>query len=164
MGLLEVYCTVEVSVKIPASGFLLVCILVACSGCGGNQIDYQGTCAEQTEQFREIIISLVTDEFTPVVLGFEALRSDGTVTASEITDTMQRIKELKESASELGTPECNTGTQRVKEALLQYMAETNGYVVSFGLPGTNAQKILAQHAEMNNSALAFQEAFESLTE
>ena len=131
---------------------LMIMILAACSARG---IVYQGTCAEQTQQFLDYIHALVTDELLPVI-------NDGFL-SGPTTDVMKRIEELNTRISRLDTPECNTRTKAVKEALLVYMLETRNYFsVVAGRAVYGEGPVQGQRSKMNEAGLAFEIAFEDL--
>ena len=131
---------------------LMILILAACSARG---IVYQGTCAEQTQQFLDYIHALVTDELLPVI-------NDGFL-SGPTTDVMKRIEELNTRISRLDTPECNTRTKAVKEALLVYMLETRNYFsVVAGRAVYGEGPVQGQRSKMNEAGLAFEIAFEDL--
>jgi hypothetical protein len=131
---------------------LMILILAACSA---RVIVYKGTCAEQTQQFLDYIHALVTDELLPVI-------NDGFL-SGPTTDVMKRIEELNTRISRLDTPECNTRTKAVKEALLVYMLETRNYFsVVAGRAVYGEGPVQGQRSKMNEAGLAFEIAFEDL--
>ena len=133
--------------------FLLVIMLLA--ACGAGVITYKGTCAQQTQQFLDYIRSLVIDELTPVI--------DDGFQSGPTADVMKRIQDLDTRISELNTPECNTTTQAVKEALRLYMLETRNYFsVVAGRAVYGEGPVQAQLSRMYEAGWAFEKAFEDL--
>jgi len=129
-----------------------IMIVAACSARG---IVYKGTCAEQTQQFLDYIHALVTDEILPVI-------DDGFI-SGPTTDVMKSLEELNTTISRLNTPECNTRTKAVKEALLVYMVETRNYFsVVAGRAVYGEGPVQGQRSKMNEAGLAFEIAFEDL--
>ena len=130
----------------------VIMILAACSARG---IVYKGTCAEQTQQFLDYVHALVTEELLPVI-------NDGFL-SGPTTEVMKRIEELNTTISRLDTPECNTRTKAVKEALLVYMVETRNYFsVVAGRAVYGEGPVQGQRSKMNEAGLAFEIAFEDL--
>ncbi len=131
---------------------LVILLLVAC---GDRIIVYKGTCAHQTRQFLDYIHSLVVDELTPVI-------EDG-FKSGPTTDVMKRIDEVDTRISKINTPECNTKTQAVKDALRQYVLETRNYfstVAGRSVYGEGA--VQGQFSEMSEAGWAFEIAFDDL--
>lgn len=127
-------------------------LLVAC---GARIIEYEGTCAQQTQQFLDYIHSLVIDELTPVI--------DGGFHSGPTADVIKRIEELDARISELNIPECNTGTQTVKDALRLYMLEARNYFsVVAGRAVYGEGPVQAQLSKMYEAGWAFEMAFEDL--
>jgi hypothetical protein len=132
---------------------LLVSMLVV--ACGARIIAYKGTCAEQTQQFMDYIHSLVIDELTPVI--------DDGFNSGPTADVMKRIEELDTRISELNTPECNTRTQAVKDALLLYMLETRNYfMIVAGRAVYGEGPVQGQLTKMYEAGFAFEIALEDL--
>ena len=128
---------------------LVIMILVACDA---RSIEYKGTCAQQTQQFLDYIYSLVIDELTPVI-------EDG-FHSGPTADVMKRIDDLDTRISELNTPECNTRTQTVKDALRLYVVETRNYfTVVAGRAVYGEGQVQGQLSKMNEAGLAFEIAF-----
>ena len=127
-------------------------LLVACDA---RSLEYRGTCAAQTQQFMDYIHSLVVDELTPAIEdGFHSGRT---------ADVIKRIEELNTRVSEVNTPECNTRTQAVKDALLQYIVETRKYfTIVAGRAVYGEGPVQGQHTKMYEAGLAFEIVFEDL--
>ncbi|HEY9526538.1 MAG TPA: hypothetical protein VIR02_05610 [Anaerolineales bacterium] len=131
---------------------LVIMILAACSARG---IVYKGTCAEQTQQFLDYVHALVTEELLPVI-------NDGFI-SGPTTDLTKRLEELNTTVGRLNTPECNTRTKAVKEALLVYMVETRNYFsVVAGRAVYGEGPVQGQRSKMNEAGLAFEITFEDL--
>ena len=131
---------------------LVIMLLVAC---GARSIAYKGTCAQQTQQFMDYIHSLVIDELTPVI--------DDGFNSGPTADVMKRIEELDTRISELNTPECNTRTQAVKDALLLYMLETRNYfMIVAGRAVYGEGPVQGQLTKMYEAGFAFEIALEDL--
>ena len=131
---------------------LVIMLLVAC---GARSIAYKGTCAQQTQQFMDYIHSLVIDELTPVI--------DDGFNSGPTADVMRRIEELDTRISELNTPECNTRTQAVKDALLLYMLETRNYfMIVAGRAVYGEGPVQGQLTKMYEAGFAFEIALEDL--
>jgi len=131
---------------------LAILLLVAC---GNRSITYQGTCAQQTQQFMDYIHSLAMDELTPVI-------ADG-FNSGQTADVIKKLEELDARVSELNTPECNTRTQAVKEALRLYMLETRNYFSTVaGRAVYGEGPVQGQLSKMAEAGLAFEKAFEDL--
>jgi len=132
--------------------FLVIMLLVAC---GDRTIAYKGTCTAQTQQFMDYIHSLVIDELSPLIE--EGFHSGATA------EVMKRIEELDTRISEINIPECNTGTQGVKDALRLYMAETRTYfTIVAGRAVYGEGSVLGQRIKMSEAGLAFEIAFQDL--
>jgi hypothetical protein len=132
--------------------FLVIMLLVAC---GARIIEYKGTCAQQTQQFMDYIHSLVIDELTPVI--------DDGFNSGPTADVMKRIEELDTRISELNTPECNTRTPAVKDALLLYMLETRNYfMIVAGRAVYGEGSVQGQLTKMVEAGFAFEIALEDL--
>lgn len=131
---------------------LVIMLLVAC---GAGVIEYKGTCAQQTQQFMDYIHSLVIDELTPVM--------DDGFNSGPTADVMRRIEELDTRISELNTPECNTRTQAVKDALRLYMLETRNYFMTVaGRAVYGEGSVQGQLSKMIEAGFAFEIALEDL--
>jgi hypothetical protein len=131
---------------------LVIMLLVAC---GARGIAYKGTCAEQTQQFMDYVHSLVIEELNPVI-------EDG-FNSGPTADVMKRIEELNTRISELNTPECNTRTQAVKDALLLYMRETRSYfMIVAGRAVYGEGPVQGQLTKMYEAGFAFEIALEDL--
>ena len=131
---------------------LVMMFLVAC---GARIIEYKGTCAQQTQQFMDYIHSLVIDELNPVI--------DDGFSSGPTADVMKRIEELDARISELNTPECNTRTQAVKDALRLYMLETRNYFTTVaGRAVYGEGPVQAQLSKMYEAGSAFEIALEDL--
>jgi hypothetical protein len=132
---------------------LLVSMLPA--ACDDRIIRYQGTCAQQTQQFMDYVHSVVINEVNPVIEdGFKSGPSE------EIT---KRIEHLDTRVSKINTPECNPGAPAVKDALRQYMLEAKNYfnvVAGRAIYGEGA--VQAQLSTMYEAGLAFEIALEDL--
>ena len=128
---------------------LVLLFLVACSG---RNLAYQGTCAEQTQQFADNIHSLVIDELTPVIAeGFDL---------GPTADVIKRLEQLVARTSELNTPECNPRTQAVKDALILYIVETRNYFrVVAGRAVYGEGPVQAQLSKMYEAGWAFEREF-----
>jgi len=103
----------------------------------------------------DYVHSLVIDELTPVI--------DDGFKSGPTADVMKRIEELNTRISELNTPECNTRTQAVKDALGFYMLEVKNYfavVAGRAIYGEGA--VQGQLSKMNEAGLAFEIALEDL--
>lgn len=123
--------------------------------CGARIIEYKGTCAQQTQQFMDYIHSLVIDELNPVI--------DDGFSSGPTADVMKRIEELDARISELNTPECNTRTQAVKDALRLYMLETRNYFTTVaGRAVYGEGPVQAQLSKMYEAGSAFEIALEDL--
>ena len=130
----------------------MILLLVACDA---RSIAYKGTCAQQTQQFMDYIHSLVIDELTPVI-------EDGFKSGST-ADAIKSIEDLDARVSELNTPECNTRTQAVKEALRQYMLEARNYFSTVaGRAVYGEGPVQGQLSKMVEAGLAFEIAFEDV--
>ena len=128
---------------------LVIMLLVACST---RIIVYKGTCAQQTQQFLDYIYSLVTDELTPVI--------DDGFKSGATADVIKRLEELDTRISELNTPECNTRTQAVKDALRLYMLETRNYFsIVAGRAVYGEGQVQGQLSKMYEAGLAFEITF-----
>ncbi len=131
---------------------LVIMLLVAC---GARIIEYKGTCAQQTQQFMDYIHSLVIDELNPVI--------DDGFNSGPTADVMKRIQELDTRISELNTPECNTRTQAVKDALRLYMLETRNYfMIVAGRAVYGEGPVQGQLSKMYEAGFAFEIALEDL--
>ncbi len=123
--------------------------------CGARIIEYKGTCAQQTQQFMDYIHSLVIDELNPVI--------DDGFSSGPTADVMKRIEELDARISELNTPECNTRTQAVKDALRLYLLETRNYFTTVaGRAVYGEGPVQAQLSKMYEAGSAFEIALEDL--
>jgi hypothetical protein len=132
---------------------LLVMILLA--SCDSRTIAYEGTCGQQTQQFSDYIHSLVIDELTPVI-------ADGFY-SGPTADVMKRLQELDTKISELNTPECNPGTEAVKDALRIYMLETRNYFSTVaGRAVYGEGPVQGQRSKMYEAGMAFERAFTDL--
>jgi hypothetical protein len=131
---------------------LVIMLLVAC---GARIIEYKGTCAQQTQQFMDYLHSLVIDELTPVI--------DDGFNSGPTADVMKRIEELDTRISELNTPECNTRTQAVKDALRLYVLETRNYfMIVAGRAVYGEGPVQGQLSKMYEAGFAFEIALEDL--
>ena len=129
---------------------LVIMLLVAC---GAHIIEYKGTCAQQTQQFMDYVHSLVIDELTPVI--------DDGFNSGPTADVMKRIEELNTRISELNTPECNTRTLAVKDALRQYMLEAKNYfMIVAGRAVYGEGAIQGQLSKVVEAGFAFETALE----
>ena len=129
--------------------------MMVLAACGAGVIEYQGTCAKQTQQFMDYIHSLVIDELTPMI-------EDG-IHSGPTTDVMKRIEELDTRISGLNTPECNTRTEAVKDALLLYMAETRSYfTIVAGRSVYGEGSVQGQWTKMYEAGFAFENALADL--
>ena len=132
---------------------LLVMILLA--SCDSRTIAYEGTCGQQTQQFSDYIHSLVIDELTPVI-------ADGFY-SGPTADVMKKLQELDTRISELNTPECNPGTEAVKDALRIYMLETRNYFSTVaGRAVYGEGPVQGQRSKMYEAGMAFERAFTDL--
>jgi hypothetical protein len=130
-------------------------LMILLDACGARSIEYKGTCAQQTQQFLDHIHSLVTDELTPVI--DDGFRSEPT------TDVIKSIEELDIRISEINTPECNSKTQAVKDALRLYMLETRNYFTTVaGRAVYGEGPVQAQLSKMYEAGWAFEKVFEDL--
>jgi hypothetical protein len=131
---------------------LVMMLLVAC---GARTIEYKGTCAQQTQQFMDYIHSLVIDELNPVI-------EDG-FNSGPTADVIKRFEQLDTRISELNTPECNTRTQAVKDALRQYMLETKNYfMIVAGRAVYGEGQVQGQLSKVVEAGSAFEIALEDL--
>lgn len=131
---------------------LVIMLLVAC---GARIIEYKGTCAQQTQQFMDYIHSLVIDELNPVI--------DDGFNSGPTADVMKRLDELDTRISELNTPECNTRTQAVKDALRLYMLETRNYfMIVAGRAVYGEGQVQGQLSKVIEAGFAFEIALEDL--
>lgn len=131
---------------------LVIMLLVACDV---RIIQYEGTCAQQTQQFLDYIHSLVIDELTPVI-------EDG-FSSGPTADVTKRIEELDTRISKLNTPECNPTTEAVKDALRLYMLETRNYFATVaGRAVYGEGPVQGQLSKMYEAGWAFEKAFEDL--
>ncbi len=129
--------------------------MMVLAACGAGVIEYQGTCTKQTQQFMDYIHSLVIDELTPVI-------EEG-IHLGPTTEVMKRIEELDIRISELNTPECNTRTEAVKDALLLYMAETRSYfTIVAGRSVYGEGSVQGQWTKMYEAGFAFENALADL--
>ena len=125
------------------------------AACGARPIEYQGTCAQQTQQFMDYIHALVVDELTPVI--------DDGFTAGPTEDVIKRIAKLDTRISELNTPECNPRTPAVKDALRLYVLETRNYFTTVaGRAVYGEGPVQAQLSRMVEAGWAFERAFVDL--
>ena len=123
--------------------------------CGARSVVYKGTCAQQTQQFLDYIHSLVIDELTPAI--------DDGFKFGPTAQVMKRIEELDARISELHTPECNTRTPAVKDALRLYIVETKNYFsVVAGRTLYGEGQVQAQLSKMGEAGLAFEIVFEDV--
>jgi hypothetical protein len=128
---------------------LVILLLVACSA---RIIEYEGTCAEQTQQFLDYLHSLVIDELNPMI--------DDGFNAGPTADVMRRIEEFDTRISRLDTPECNTKTQAVKDVLRLYIMETRNYfMVVAGRAVYGEGQVQAQLSKMYEAGWAFEITF-----
>gem|GEM_PF-5541274 len=103
----------------------------------------------------DYIHSLAMDELTPVI-------ADG-FNSGQTADVIKKLEELDARVSELNTPECNTRTQAVKEALRLYMLETRNYFSTVaGRAVYGEGPVQGQLSKMAEAGLAFEKAFEDL--
>jgi hypothetical protein len=131
---------------------LAIMLLVAC---GGRNIAYKGTCAQQTQQFMDYIYSLEIDELNPVI--------DDGLNSGPTADVMKRLEELDARISELNTPECNTRTQAVKDALRLYVLESKNYfMVVAGRAVYGEGQVQGQLSKVVEAGFAFEIALEDL--
>ena len=131
---------------------LVILLLVAC---GARSIAYKGTCAQQTQQFMDYIHSLVIDDLNPVI--------DDGLNSGPTADVMKRLEELDTRVSELNTPECNTKTQAVKDALRLYMLETRNYfMIVAGRAVYGEGSVQGQLSKVIEAGFAFEIALEDL--
>lgn len=131
---------------------LVILFLVAC---GDRTIQSKGNCEQQTRQFMYYIYYLVSDELNPVI-------DDGFHSGST-AEVVKRIEELDTRISRLNTPECNPGTQAVKDALRLYLLETKNYfsiVTGRALYGEG--QVQGQLSKMYEAGLAFEIAFDNV--
>ena len=129
---------------------LVMMLLVAC---GTRIIAYKGSCAQQTQQFMDYIHSLVIDELTPMI-------EDG-FHSGPTADVTKRIEELDARISEINTPECNTRTLAVKDALRQYMLEAKNYfMIVAGRAVYGEGAIQGQLSKVVEAGFAFETAIE----
>ena len=152
----EIFLKKSIKAKLQVLRFVLpllgILLLIACDA---RIIAYKGTCAEQTQQFLDYIHSLVTDELAPVI-------EDGFI-SGPTADVTKRIEELNTRISKVNTPECNTRTQAVKEALLLYMLETKNYFsVVAGRAVYGEGPVQGQRSKMYEAGWAFERAFEDV--
>ena len=134
---------------------LVLLVTLSVFGCSSRTIVYRGTCAQQTQQFMDVIYSLARDELSPVI--GEGINSGPTA------DVMKRFEELNTRINELSTPACNPRTDAVKEALLFYMLETRSYFAVVAGRGVYGEgPVQAQLARMSEAGLAFEIALEDL--
>lgn len=131
---------------------LVITLLVAC---GARPIRYEGTCAQQTQQFMDYIHALAMDELAPVIeAGFQSGRT---------ADVIKKIEELDARISELNTPECNPRTRAVKDALRVYMLETRNYFSTVaGRAVYGEGPVQGQLSKMVEAGWAFEIALEDL--
>ena len=131
---------------------LVIMFLIACDA---RIIEYKGTCAQQTQQFLDYIHSLVIDELTPVI--------DDGFHSGPTADVIKSIEKLDARLSQLNTPECNTRTHAVKEALRLYMLEARNYfTVVAGRAVYGEGPVQGQLSKMYEAGWAFEIAFEEL--
>jgi hypothetical protein len=131
---------------------LVIMLLVAC---GARNIEYKGTCAQQTKQFMDYIYSIEVDELNPVI--------DDGLKSGPTADVMKRLEELDTRISELNTPECNTRTQAVKDALRLYILETRNYfTVVAGRAVYGEGQVQGQLSKVVEAGFAFEIALEDL--
>ena len=129
--------------------------MMVLAACGAGVIEYQGTCAKQTQQFMDYIHALVIDELNPGI--------DDGFNSGPTADVMKRIEELDTRISELNTPECNTRTQAVKDALLLYMVEVRNYfMIVAGRAVYGEGPVQGQLTKMYEVGFAFEIALEDL--
>jgi hypothetical protein len=126
--------------------------MMVLAACDTRIIAYQGTCAQQTQQFLDYIHSLVIDELTPVI-------NDG-FHSGPSPDITKRLEQLDTRVSEINTPECNPRTQAVKDALRLYMLETRNYFSTVaGRAVYGEGPVQGQLSKMVEAGFAFEEIF-----
>jgi hypothetical protein len=136
----------------PLRFVLPLLVMMVLAACDARTIAYEGTCAQQTQQFLDFIHSLVIDELTPVI-------ADG-FSSGPTVDVMKRLQGLDTRISELDTPECNPRTQAVKEALRLYMLETRNYFSTVaGRAVYGEGPVQGQRSRMYEAGMAFEKAF-----
>ena len=129
---------------------LVMMLLVAC---GTRIIAYKGSCAQQTQQFMDYIHSLVIDELSPVM--------DDGFNSGPTADVIKRFEHLDSRVFELNTPECNTRTLAVKDALRQYMLEAKNYfMIVAGRAVYGEGAIQGQLSKVVEAGFAFETAIE----
>ena len=103
----------------------------------------------------DYIHSLVIDELTPMI--------DDGFNSGPTADVMKRLEELDTRISELNTPECNTRTQAVKDALRLYMLETRNYfMIVAGRAVYGEGQVQGQLSKVIEAGFAFEIALEDL--
>ena len=152
----EIILKKSIKAKLPYLRFVLpLLVIMLLVACGARIIEYKGTCAEQTQQFMDYIYSLVIDELTPVI--------DDGFTLGPTPDVMKRLEELDTRISKINTPECNTRTQAVKDALRLYMLETRNYFTTVaGRAVYGEGPVQAQLSKMYEAGWAFEISLEDL--
>ena len=129
---------------------LVMMLLVAC---GTRIIAYKGSCAQQTQQFMDYMHSLVIDELNPVI-------ADG-FNSGPTADVIKRFEQLDSRVFELNTPECNTRTLAVKDALRQYMLEAKNYfMIVAGRAVYGEGQVQGQLSKVVEAGFAFETALE----
>jgi hypothetical protein len=129
---------------------LVMMLLVAC---GTRIIAYKGSCAQQTKQFMDYMHSLVIDELNPVI-------ADG-FNSGPTADVIKRFEQLDSRVFELNTPECNTRTLAVKDALRQYMLEAKNYfMIVAGRAVYGEGQVQGQLSKVVEAGFAFETALE----
>jgi hypothetical protein len=130
----------------------VITFLVAC---GAHNIEYKGTCAQQTQQFMDYMHSLEIDELNPVIE--DAFHSGPTA------DVMKRLEALNSRIYELNVPGCNTRAPAVKDALLLYMLETKNYfMIVAGRAVYGEGQVQGQLSKVVEAGSAFEIALEDL--
>ena len=131
---------------------LVIMLLVAC---GTRIIAYKGSCAQQTQQFMDYMYSLEIDELNPVIE--DAFHSGPTA------DVIKRFEQLDSRVFELNTPECNTRTLAVKDALRQYILEAKNYFMTVaGRAVYGEGQVQGQLSKVVEAGFAFEIALEDL--
>lgn len=131
---------------------LLLAAVTVLVGCTARSAAYEGSCAQQTQQFLDDIHSLVLEELRPVIdQGFDSERP---------ANVIAQIEKLDATVSQIDTPVCNPKTQAVKDTLRLYMLESKNYFSTVaGRAVYGEGPVQAQLSKMYEAGTAFEVAF-----
>lgn len=134
---------------------LPVLMSLVLAACGARNAAYQGTCAQQTQQFMDSVHALVVDELNPVI-------EEG-VQSGDNAETIKKISDLDSRVSQMETPECNQKAPAVLDALRLYLSETRNYFsVIAGRAVYGEGSVQGQLSKMVEAGYAFEIALEDL--